>query len=155
VAQDSASKEVYELAKSTPRRAAADLALRTAREYATDTGLGDSAGWGDAYGAVVDAFVPEVLSDVLAPDTYRILADPFAAGRAVDVLSTRPRLQGTRFMDIAQQAAERGGITRPRDVVAVSRIAQSPEDVIDIALTLIADGMPVEEAMRTSRMLAQ
>lgn len=86
-------------------------------------------------------------------DLYRAITNPLAAGRAVDLLRARPRYQGTPFLDVVRQAAERGAVRGPRDVIAAGRIARSPEDIREIALTLMADGMPAEEAMRTAMIL--
>lgn len=103
--------------------------------------------------AVKNATKAEVLVDRISPEDYIVLTNPLSAGRAVDLLRNRPRYQGTPFLDMVRQAAERGAVRGPRDVIAVGRIARSPEDIREIALTLMADGMPAEEAMRTARML--
>lgn len=103
--------------------------------------------------AAQEAAMVELISDIVSPETYRTLTGPLAAGRAVDLLRARPRNQGTPFLDVVRQAAERGAVTGPRDVVAANRLARSPEDIREIAMTLMADGMSAEEAMRTARML--
>lgn len=109
--------------------------------------------------AAQDASLAEVTSDVITPESYRILTNPLAAGRAVDVLRTRPRLQNTPFLDmireLGQQTRELGQqpvIRGPRDVVAASRLAQNA-DLRETALALLGEGMSVEEAYQAARML--
>jgi len=101
----------------------------------------------------VRAVIAEGVSDVISPEAYAALTTPIESGRAVDMLRNRARLQNTPFTDVVQQMGMSGAVSRPRDVVVGSRIAQAPEDIREIALTLIADGMPAEEALRTARLL--
>jgi len=81
---------------------------------------------------------------------YTSLTNPLAAGRAVDVL--RPR-SPENFLDVVRGLGERGAIQQPLDVLAARGFARSPEEVRDIALQLIEDGMSVDEALKTTRML--
>jgi hypothetical protein len=123
---------------------AAGIAARNAARNATRNAAGNDAWY---------AATAEVASDLISPENYRILTNPVATGRAVDVLAARPRNQGTPFLDVVRNMGERKAITSPRDVVVASRLAKSPEDIREIALTLMSDGMSAEEAMRTARML--
>jgi hypothetical protein len=107
----------------------------------------------DAKIAGYDAAGAESIADLIDLDTYRTLTNPLAAGRAADLLRTRPRYQGTPFLDVVQNLAGRGMVAGPRDVVRAGRIARAPEDVREIALTLIADGMSPADALRAARML--
>lgn len=96
-----------------------------------------------------------VASDLVTPETYRTLTNPLAVGRAVDLLRNRPRYQGTPFLDVVRQAAERGLIAGPRDVATVGRVAQVPDKVAQQeALDLILNyGMSPEEAIIAIRAL--
>jgi hypothetical protein len=138
--------------------AARDAAMGDARDAAWNA-VGDAAK-GDAWDAALDAALGaapraaevEVVSDLISPENYRILTNPLAAGRAVDVLA--PRYKDTPFREMLQELAPRSAITQPSDVLGVGRIARSPEEIREIAMTLIADGMTVEEALNAARLLA-
>lgn len=108
---------------------------------------------GDATAGAYNAALGDIAGDLISPENYRILTNPLAAGRAVDLLRARPRNQGTQFLDVVRSMGERGALTGPRDVVVASRLAKSPEDIREIALTLMLDGMSAEEAMRAARLL--
>ena len=97
----------------------------------------------------------EVLGDVIDPKAYRTLTGPLAAGRAVDIL--RRRYPEGPFIDLTRQLAEQGGaITNPRDVLAAARLSlPSEDDYRDIALMLLAEGEPLEQAIRTARNVAR
>lgn len=137
------------------RDAAGDAAYYAARDAARDAARGTAgdAAYYVARDAARDAASGEAVGDLISPENYRILTNPLAAGRAVDVLGSRPRNQGTPFLDVVRNMGERNAITGPRDVVVASRLAKSPEDIREIALTLMSDGMSAEDAMRTARML--
>ena len=101
--------------------------------------------------AAGDAARAEVTSDIITPEYYRLLTNPLAMGRAVDVLA--PRYKDTPFREMLQELGRKKVIMQPSDVLAVGRIARSPEDIREIAMTLIADGMAPEDAIRTASML--
>jgi hypothetical protein len=146
-------------AMGAARRAADDAAMGAARRRAYDAARDDSS-WvaGDAaydggMGAAENAATGEVLSDLISPENYRILTSPLATGRAVDVLA--PRYKNTQFRELLQELAPNSVIAQPADVLGVGRIARSPEEIRDIALTLIKDGgMTIEEAYNAARLLA-
>jgi hypothetical protein len=94
-----------------------------------------SAGWGEA------------VSDLISPENYRILTNPLATGRAA------PRYKDTPFRELLQELAPKRLITQPSDVLSVGRIARSPEDIVEIAMTLIADGVPIDEAYQMARLV--
>ncbi len=96
----------------------------------------------------------EVASNLIPEEVYKTIVEPLAAGRAVDVLRARPRLQDTPFLNVVRGMSERGAISRPRDVVIGSRLAQSPEAIREIAITLMGEGMTAEEAINAARLLA-
>lgn len=106
-----------------------------------------------AHEAVAAEVVPSEYFSAPNRELYESLTRPLATGRAVDLLRARPRYQGTPFLDVVQNLAGRGMVTGPRDVVRAGRIARAPEDVREIALTLIADGMSPADALRAARML--
>jgi hypothetical protein len=120
-------------------------------QAASDAVRGPS--WEDALDAAASAAGGVAAGDFITPKNYRILTNPIAAGRAVDVLGSKARNQGTPFLDVVKTMAERRVIISPRDIVVASRLAKAPEDIREIALTLMSDGMSAEEAMRTARML--
>jgi hypothetical protein len=101
----------------------------------------------------VHALRAELVSDYLNPRDYRVLTNDLETGRAFDVLSSRPRLQNSSFGDLVGTIGERGLLDGPRDIVAMSRLSRKPEDVREIAMTLIADGMAPEDAVRAAGML--
>jgi len=101
--------------------------------------------------AAGDAARAEVTSDIITPEYYRLLTNPLAMGRAVDVLA--PRYKDTPFRELLQELAPKRVITQPSDVLAVGRIARSPEDIREIVMTLIADGVPLDEAYQMARLL--
>jgi hypothetical protein len=95
----------------------------------------------------------EVSSDLIPSNTYRVLTNPLATGRAVDVLA--PRYKDTPFLELLTDFASSRVLAQPRDVLAAGRIARSPEEIREIALQLIEDGgMTVEEAYNAARLLA-
>ena len=103
--------------------------------------------------AAQEATLGELVADLISPENYRLLTNPLAAGRAVDVLA--PRYKDTQFRELLQELAPKRVITQPSDVLGIGRIARSPEDIREIALTLIEDGgMTAEEAYNAARMLA-
>jgi hypothetical protein len=105
--------------------------------------------------SAMPAALAEAAGPRYLPDTYNELINPLATGRAVDVLRTRPRLQDTPFLDVVRDMRKRGAITSPEDVVVGSRLAQSNDDVREIALILMADGqMTAEEAYKAALRLA-
>jgi hypothetical protein len=135
--------------------AAMDASGRASRGAAWDA-AGDAAmdaSGRASRGAAWDAARASVVGDLISPENYRTLTNPLATGRAVDLLGSRPRNQGTPFLDVIRKMVDGRAITGPRDVVVASRLAKSPEDIREIALTLMADGMSAEEAMRTARLL--
>jgi len=136
-----------EAASNAASNAAGNAAWDAARSDAWD------AAWDAASDAAWDAASGVSVGNFISPENYRTLTNPLAAGRAVDVLGSRVRNQGTPFLDVVRTMGERRAITGPRDVVVASRLAKAPEDIREIALTLMADGMSAEEAMRTARML--
>ena len=108
----------------------------------------------DAWDAATNGAGGAAAGDFITPENYRILTNPLAAGRAVDLLRARPRNQGTQFLDVVRSMGERGALTGPRDVVVASRLANKyDDDIIETALALMSDGMSAEEAMRTARLL--
>jgi hypothetical protein len=139
--------------------AARDDALGAARSAAVDTArraaMRDKRIWAmdDVLEAAKGATRAEVVSDLISPENYRILTNPLATGRAVDVLA--PRYKDTQFRELLQELGPKKRIAQPSDVLTVGRIARSPEEIREIALTLIEDGgMTVEEAYNAARMLA-
>jgi hypothetical protein len=148
------TQPIYDIANKT----AFDVMENANRYEPWNNALNAATDWRNRYarllsGSAGDASVVEAVNDIIDPQTYRILTNPLAAGRAVDLLRTRPRYQGTPFLDVVQNLAGRGAIAGPRDVVRAGRIARSPEDVRETALTLIADGMSPADALRAARML--
>ena len=145
-------------ADDAARNAAGDAAGYDARNAADDAAWHDASwtAWHDtrhaALTAADNAARAEVVSDLISPENYRLLTNPLATGRAVDVLA--PRYKDTPFREMLQELASPRVITQPSDVLAVGRIARSPEEIRDIAMTLIADGMTVEEALNAARLLA-
>jgi hypothetical protein len=92
-----------------------------------------------AYGAAFDASNADVVGDLISPEHYRMLTNPLAAGRAVDILGNRPRNQGLPFYNIVRQLGDSGILRTPRDVVAASRLAKLPDNVRETALTILTD----------------
>ena len=154
-APDAAWGDAMAAVRGSARGPAWDAAYDATNDVVLPSWSGPS--WGvssdDAYDAASDAALGSVVSDLISPENYRRLTDPLAAGRAVDILRTRPRNLNTPFLDITRRLAEQGSIRGPRDVVVASRIARSPEDIREIALTLISDGMNPLEALRTASMV--
>ena len=148
-----AQRSLYDVAGDAARGAASDAASGSAAMFApSDAALAVARDAGSM--AVHDAAKATAVSDLISPENYRILTNPLAAGRAVDVLGSRPRNQGTPFLDVVRNMRERKAIAGPRDVVVASRLANKyDDDIIETALTLMADGMSAEEAMRAARML--
>ena len=93
----------------------------------------------DAYDAAGDAAYGDAVGDLISPEHYRILTNPLAAGRAVDVLGNRPRNQGSPFYNIVRQLGDSGILRTPRDVVAASHLAKLPNNVRETALTILTD----------------
>jgi len=142
----------------TPARQAAKGAVEDAAGNAAWNAAGSAAGsaagdfvTGAARQAAWDAATSELVSDLISPENYRILTNPLAIGRAVDVL--KPRYKNTAFRELLEELGPKSVITQPTDVLAVGRIARSPEDIREIAMTLIADGVPVDEAYQMARLV--
>ena len=148
-AWDAADDAAWSVAGDAARSAASRLARGAARDAAWNAA--DDAAWSVAGDAARGAADAEVVSDFLSPENYRILTNPLAAGRAVDVLA--PRYKDTPFRELLQELVSKRLITQPSDVLSVGRIARSPEDIVEIAMTLIADGVPVDEAYRMARLV--
>lgn len=131
--------------------AAEGAAYNAARGAARDAA--GHAVWVAAGGAGRDAAMGEVVSNLISPENYRMLTNPLAAGRAVDVL--RPRYKNTQFRELLQELAPKRVITQPSDVLGVGRIASLPDEVaIREAIDLVANyGMTFEEALNVIRMV--
>ena len=145
----------YEAVNAAARRAARGAASNAARDVAYNTARYDAydaagdAGW--------DAASAEAISDFIDPNTYRILTNPLATGRAVDILGNRPRNQGLPFYDIVRQLGESGVLRTPRDVVVASRLAKAPDNVREVALFLMnnnTSGMTLQDILTNARLLA-
>ena len=110
-----------------------------------------------AWDAAGDAGGVDVVSDLISPEHYRILTNPLATGRAVDVLGSRPRNQGLPFYDIVRQLGESGVLRTPRDVVIASRLAKAPDNVREVASFLMnnnTSGMTLQDILTNARLLA-
>ena len=150
------SDEAASLANTIDRRVPAVINRKAAYFAARDAGrpnpLANVSGFGDlVHGAARSAYFGENASDLLDPATYRALTNPLAAARATDLLRSRPRYQGTPFLETVQNLATRGAITGPRDVVRAGRIARQPEDVRGLALELISSGVDINKALPIAR----
>ena len=141
--RNNAQHDAYIAARSAALGAASTAARDAARDISRSS----------AIKAAYDAGGVESISHLIDPNTYRILNNPLAAGRAVDLLAARPRNQGTQFLDVVRSMGERGALTGPRDVVVASRLDKSPKEILETALTLMSDGMSAEDAMRAARLL--
>ncbi len=139
--EDDAWDEAISKAMGQGRGSAQDIARRWALDPPS---LGFSA---------EKAALAESVSDIISPQSYRLLTNQLNTSRVVDRLRNKPRYQDTPLSDILEQFASRGLITGPRDVVRAGRVARSPEDVREIALTLIAEGMDPASALRAARLL--
>jgi hypothetical protein len=86
------------------------------------------------------------------PDEMRIANQAAMRARAIPVFNRQP--QDVRDILLNMAGASPRGL-RPGDILTARSIAQKPEDVREIALALVADGMAPREALETARMLAQ
>jgi hypothetical protein len=88
----------------------------------------------------------------ISPEEYDIMTAPFASGVALDRVMQVPRFQ--RFDEMVLNMARDRMVRSPRDVYQAARVFdRTPNDVREIALQLMADGMPVEDALRAARLL--
>jgi hypothetical protein len=108
---------------------------------------------GPARDAGRQAVQTEVMSDLVGPDVYRIVTNPLATARAVDVLA--PRYQATPFRELLTELRNLNPVAEPNDVLRVGRIAASPDEVIrqEIVDLVKNYGMTLEEAINVVRMV--
>jgi|694.fasta_scaffold34507_7 hypothetical protein len=95
----------------------------------------------------------EVASDLITPNTYRVLTNPLAASRAVDVLSKR--YKNTPFRELLGELGSSLRIAQPSDVLRVGRVAALPDEVArqEIVDLVKNYGMTLEEAINVIRMV--
>jgi hypothetical protein len=83
-----------------------------------------------------------------SPEEMRLAKQVSLRARAIPVFNSQPE----QVRDALVRMSGKGQL-RPKDILIARDITRSPEDIREIALTLIADGMPAEEALRTARLL--
>ena len=129
---------------------AAGNAARTAARFAEKAAAEDAA-WFAASGAAVpvgwDAARAEVVSDLINPQTYRILTNPLNVGRVYDL---RAREAGSEFMRLIEEL-------RPASADDIERLADLSVDprmpgIIEL-LQGLQGGMPLAAKIDAARRL--
>jgi len=144
---------------NSARNASYAAAINAARNasYTAARDAARNAAYNAARDAAHNAARGEAVSDLMTPKNYRLLTNPLAAGRAVDILGNRPRNQGLPFYDIVRQMGDSGLLKTPRDVVIASRLAKAPDNVLETALFLMnnnTSGMTLQDILTNARLLA-
>ena len=84
-----------------------------------------------------DAAASEIVSDLIAPQTYRTLTNPLAAARRFD--RTVPNAP-EGFTNAARTLGERGLVSGPKDIELARRISMLPPNIQDVYFNLLQEG---------------
>jgi hypothetical protein len=79
----------------------------------------------------------EVVSDIIAPDTYKSLVNPLAIAKRFD-MSVPNAPEG--FTNAARTLGERGLVSGPKDIELARRISMLPPHLQDVYFSLLQDG---------------
>ena len=108
-------------------RGLAFINAENAANKAAQSGL-----WKDKWDVARDAAVSESVADLISPKDRRILSNPLATGRAVDVL--KKRYKNESFLRMIKQLGDLDLINSPDDVLTIGRLSLEPSSIQDTAL---------------------
>ena len=94
----------------------------------------------------------EAVSDLIRPETYRILTNPIAAARRFDI--TVPNAPES-FTNIARSLGERGFITGPKDIELARRVSMLPPAMQQVYLDLVGEGTDPAQLLQALRLMGQ
>ena len=94
----------------------------------------------------------EVVSDLITPETYVTLTNPFAVARRFDrTVSNSPE----SFTNIARSLGERGLISAPKDVELARRVSMLPPAMQQVYLDLVGEGTDLAQLLQALRLMGQ
>lgn len=95
----------------------------------------------------------EIMSDLIDDSTYGAATNALNVCRIVDRMLANPRYKDAPLGETFEQTLFLLPLITPQDVIEIGGIAASPEDVREVAIRLVRDGMPPAEALEAARRL--